>query len=131
MPQNDANSAVNGSPISLVPETSEAAYSIRIALGSPDETCPVAEPRSFPMSSSLKLAIPDPFPVQKWHQPYADALIEDDPARVPARIASAAAAILARQMELLHLPVQTDENVDLLNAERALAQLKKYSCLPR
>ncbi len=60
-----------------------------------------------------------------WHRPYAEALLESDPAKLPAVIAAAERAILARHKELSVSPSAPDESLDLRNAANALSQLKQ------
>lgn len=64
------------------------------------------------------------FFTQQWHKPYAEALLEDDPAKLPALIAAADQAILTRYLELNASAIPTDERLDLRHAVDALSQLK-------
>jgi hypothetical protein len=81
--------------------------------------------------SAPKEAIPDRFACQKWHRPYAEALIEKDPARRASLVREARRAILARYLERyselpLEFPLstmQSDETCDLWNAVIALSEL--------
>jgi hypothetical protein len=65
------------------------------------------------------------FVAQIWHRPYAEALIEADPVRLRALIAEAEQAIRARYLQLCVSSVPWDEDLDLLDAMNALAELKK------
>jgi hypothetical protein len=65
------------------------------------------------------------FAAQVWHRPYAEALIETDPARLQALIAEAERAISTRYLQLSGSSVPWDEGLDLLDAIHALSQLKK------
>jgi len=65
------------------------------------------------------------FVTEVWHRPYAEALLEDDPARLRTLIAEAERAILIRYLQLSAGPVPRDESPALLDAVDALSQLKK------
>jgi hypothetical protein len=71
------------------------------------------------------MALESMFVTQSWHRPYAEALMETDPAELPSLIALAERAILTRYRELKALQVSSDELVDLRHAIEALSQLKK------
>ena len=60
-----------------------------------------------------------------WHRPYVEALLEEDWIKIPALIASAERAILARYLEIFACPVCMGESLDLQHAIHALSQLKK------
>lgn len=72
-----------------------------------------------------EMALESMFVTQSWHRPYAEALMETDPAELPSLIALAERAILTRYRELKALQVSSDELVDLRHAIEALSQLKK------
>jgi hypothetical protein len=69
------------------------------------------------------------FFTQQWHRPYAEALLESDPAKLPGLVAVAEQAILNRYLELTASASTTDERVDLGHAVDALAQLRKTNRL--
>jgi hypothetical protein len=60
---------------------------------------------------------------QKWHRPYAEALLEPDPIRASAAISNANRAILGRYLELCTMDNRVDEVRDLENAMNALSDL--------
>jgi hypothetical protein len=60
---------------------------------------------------------------QKWHGPYAEALLETDPVRARAAIANAKRAVLGRYLELCVIKNRVDEARDLENATNALSDL--------
>ena len=70
-----------------------------------------------------EFAIPDRFACQRWHRPYAEALIEKDPARRARLIVEARQEILQRYLELFQMPAPTEETRDLWNAAVALSEL--------
>jgi len=72
-----------------------------------------------------KVDLRDFFVTQSWHRPYAEALLESDPEKLPALIADAERAILSRYIELSAFPEPTDEVLDLQHAVFALSQLSK------
>jgi hypothetical protein len=78
-----------------------------------------------PLISRNNLDFKKLFVIQNWHRPYAEALLEADPATLPALIAVAEREILARCFELSVSPVPMDEKLDLRHAVRALSRLKK------
>jgi hypothetical protein len=65
------------------------------------------------------------FAEQKWHKPYADALLQGDAARTPGAIDVAERAIFTHFLELAATSERTDESIDMQNAIDALSQLKK------
>jgi hypothetical protein len=69
----------------------------------------------------------DFFVTQRWHRPYAEALLNSNPMNLPVLIAQAEHAIRERYVELSITPSPTDELVDLRHAVEALAQLKAAS----
>jgi len=73
----------------------------------------------------------DTFAKRKWHQPYADALLEGDPSKIPAAIANAEDAIFNRYLELSVSRHASDETVDLMHAVDALLELKDKQGNPR
>ncbi|MGB2665948.1 MAG: hypothetical protein WAK48_18235 [Candidatus Acidiferrum sp.] len=76
------------------------------------------------------LAAPGPFGTngvltsQKWHQPYAEALMEVEPAKRAPLIAEAERAIFGRYLELCVTPAAIEHSIDLQNAVYYLMQLK-------
>lgn len=64
------------------------------------------------------------FEQQKWHKPYADALMEGDSSKIPAAVANAERAIFNRYLELWASKDQSDERVDLWLAVEALRELE-------
>jgi hypothetical protein len=65
------------------------------------------------------------FLTQKWHRPYAEALLEADACKLRALISEAERAIFARYLELHAAPGVTDESLDLQHAVHALSELKR------
>jgi hypothetical protein len=68
------------------------------------------------------------FVAQNWHKPYAEALIETDPANLSVLIAEAVQAILGRYLQLADSPTAMEETLDLLNAADALYQIRNAIC---
>lgn len=64
------------------------------------------------------------FAPQEWHKLYGEALLEDDPSKLPEAIAAAKREILTRYLEPW---LSRDENVDLMHAVAALDALRKPS----
>jgi hypothetical protein len=62
---------------------------------------------------------------ETWHRPYAEVLMETEPARQIALIAEAERAIFDRYLELHITPAAADQGIDLQNAVYYLSQLKK------
>jgi hypothetical protein len=62
---------------------------------------------------------------EKWHGPYAQALMESDPAKLGTLIPEAEQAILNRYLELCSTPATVENNRDLQNAVYHLSKLKK------
>jgi hypothetical protein len=60
---------------------------------------------------------------QKWHGPYAEALLETDPVRAGAAISNAKRAILGRYLELCTMENRVDEALDLENAMNTLRDI--------
>jgi hypothetical protein len=61
---------------------------------------------------------------EAWHGPYAEALIEADPAKSKRLIAAAERAIFTRYLELCVSPGSQDQYHDLRQAVNALSELK-------
>jgi hypothetical protein len=61
---------------------------------------------------------------EKWHGPYAEVLIETDPAKSERLIAVAKRAIFTRYLELCVSPGSQDQYHDLRQAVNALSELK-------
>ncbi|MGA2096584.1 MAG: hypothetical protein ABSH39_09825 [Candidatus Acidiferrum sp.] len=68
---------------------------------------------------------------EKWHRPYAEALIETDPAESIRLIALAERAIITRYLELCICPGSEDEYQDLWQAVDALSELKEINTTSR
>jgi hypothetical protein len=68
---------------------------------------------------------------QKWHGPYAEALLETDPVRASAAISNAKRAILGRYLELCVMENRVDEARDLENAMNALSDLSSKKWMAR
>jgi hypothetical protein len=64
------------------------------------------------------------FARQKWHKPYADALMEGDSSKIPAAIAKAERAIFGRYLELRFSAFHAEETADL---DRAIAALREIT----
>jgi hypothetical protein len=62
---------------------------------------------------------------EKWHGPYAQALMESDPAKLGLLIPEAERAILNRYLELCSTPATVENNSDLQDAVCHLSKLKK------
>ncbi len=62
---------------------------------------------------------------QKWHQPYAQAVMEAEPAKRAPLIAKAKCAIFGRYLELCVTPAAIEHSIDLQNAVYYLLQLKE------
>jgi hypothetical protein len=65
------------------------------------------------------------FVLQNWHRSYAQALLETDPTKRAAIVATAKQMILDRHVELHDYSIQTAEGLDLRQAFQALTQLKE------
>jgi hypothetical protein len=63
----------------------------------------------------------------KWHRPYAEALIEGDPAKSKRLIVLAKRAIFTRYLELSAFPGSQDEYHDLRQAVNALSEPNEIS----
>jgi hypothetical protein len=64
---------------------------------------------------------------EKWHRPYAEALIEADPAKSRRLITVAQRAIFTRYLELLFSPGSQAQYHDLRQAVNALSELKEVN----
>jgi len=62
---------------------------------------------------------------ENWHKPYADALMEVEPQRLPRLIVEAERAIFVRYLELCMNPRPIEISRDLQNAVCVLIDLKK------
>jgi hypothetical protein len=71
------------------------------------------------------------FVIHNWQRSYAKALLETDPEKLLAIIATAERMMIDRQIELRDYSIQTVEGLDLRNGFRALAELKKSTALAR
>jgi hypothetical protein len=65
------------------------------------------------------------FVIHNWQRSYAKALLETDPEKLLAIVATAERMILDRNFQLVDYSIQTVEGLDLRHAFRALAELKK------
>ena len=68
---------------------------------------------------------------EKWHRPYAEALIEADPANSKRLIAVAKRAIFTRYLELSVSPGSQDQYHDLRQAVNVLSELKEINATGR
>jgi len=64
------------------------------------------------------------FAKQRWHKPYADALMEGDTQKLASAIAKAERAIFNRYLELSTAEDHSDERMDLCRAVEALRELE-------
>jgi len=64
---------------------------------------------------------------EEWHGPYAEALIEPDPAKSKRLIAVAERAIFTRYLELCVSSGTKDQYLDLRQAVNALSELKEIN----
>jgi hypothetical protein len=62
---------------------------------------------------------------EKWHRPYAEVLMETEPAKLTPLIAEAERAIFDRYLELRITTAAAEHSIDLENAVYYLSQLKK------
>lgn len=62
---------------------------------------------------------------EKWHRPYAEALMEADPAKLDQIIALAERAIFTRYLELCVSPGSRDPYHDLRQAVNELSELRE------
>jgi hypothetical protein len=93
-----------------------------------DENLPAASsesaPSEPPRSWGATFERSHLFFMQQWHRPYAEALLEENTAKLPELITAAERAILTRYLELNASNIPTDERIDLRHAVDALVQLK-------
>jgi hypothetical protein len=75
------------------------------------------------ITEGLTANLNGPMRSQKWHGPYAEALLETDPVKAGAAISNAKRAILGRYLELCTMENRVDEVRDLENAMNALSDL--------
>jgi hypothetical protein len=68
---------------------------------------------------------------EEWHRPYAEALMETDPAKLVRLIGKAERAIFGRYLELCMAPAAIEQGIDLRNAVYCLSQLKKANRSPK
>jgi hypothetical protein len=71
------------------------------------------------------------FVIQNWQRSYAQALLETDPEKRLAIIATAERMILGRHFQLVDYSIQTVEGRDLRYAFRALEELKRAAASDR
>jgi hypothetical protein len=71
------------------------------------------------------------FIIQNWQRLYAQALLETDPEKRLAIIATAERMILDRHFQLVDYSIQTVEGRDLRHAFRALDELKRAAAPAR
>ncbi len=69
------------------------------------------------------------FATEKWHRPYANALMEKDPAKLAPLVAEAEHAIFNRYLELSLSPAPPEYFRDLQNAIDVLIELKTSTAL--
>jgi hypothetical protein len=62
---------------------------------------------------------------ERWHRPYAEVLMETEPAKLPPLIAEAEREIFDRYLRLRITPAAAEHSIDLENAVYYLSQLKK------
>jgi hypothetical protein len=62
---------------------------------------------------------------EKWHKPYAEALLETDPVKVLTLISEAEHEILTRFLELHQSPGSREQNLDLRRAIDTLVTLRR------
>jgi hypothetical protein len=78
------------------------------------------QPANRAHDGSIKFTLPP------WHKPYGEALLEDDAGKLPAAIAAAEQAIIARYLELSAATILADERLDLRYAVDVLSELKTH-----
>jgi hypothetical protein len=71
------------------------------------------------------------FVIQNWQRSYAKALLETDPEKRLAIIATAERMILDRHFELVDYSIRTVEGLDLRHAFQSLVELKKAAAPAR
>jgi hypothetical protein len=62
---------------------------------------------------------------EKWHKPYAEALLETDPIKVITFISEAEHEILRRFLEFHQSPGSKEQNLDLSRAVATLVALRR------
>jgi hypothetical protein len=62
---------------------------------------------------------------EKWHKPYAEALLETDPVKVVELISEAEHEILRRFLEFHESPGSKEQNLDLRRAVDTLVTLRR------
>lgn len=62
---------------------------------------------------------------EKWHKPYAEALLETDPLKVVTLISEAEHEILRRFLEFHQSPGSKEQNLDLRRAVDTLVTLRR------
>jgi hypothetical protein len=62
---------------------------------------------------------------EKWHKPYAEALLETDPLKVLTLISEAEHEILTRLLEFQLSPGSKEQNLDLRRAVDTLVTLRR------
>lgn len=117
------------------PQVSTATNSIDPQSASPTPGQGI-EPEMKSLSSQILRVAPQPanrahdgsirFVLPPWHKPYGEALLEDDPGKLPAAIAAAEQAIIARYLELSASTILADERLDLRYAVDVLSELKTH-----
>ena len=120
---------------SLEPQVSTAPNSIDPQSSSPTPGQGI-EPEMNSLSSQILPGAPQAanhagdctirFTLPHWHKPYGEALLQEDPGKLPAAIAAAEQAILARYRELSASTILADERLDLRHAIDALSELKTH-----
>jgi hypothetical protein len=66
---------------------------------------------------------------EKWHKPYAEALLETDPAKVLTLISEAEHEILTRFFEFHQSPGSKEQSLDLRRAVDTLVHSEGATCL--
>jgi len=69
------------------------------------------------------------FALPHWHKPYGEALLQDNPSKLPAAIAAAEQAIIARYLELSASTILAEERRDHRHAVDTLSDLKRMAPL--
>jgi hypothetical protein len=92
--------------------------------GETPPAAPESAPREQPRNWGAAFELNHLFFMQQWHKPYAEALLEGNPAKLAELITAAERAILTRYLELNASNIPTDERLDLRHAVDALTQLK-------
>jgi hypothetical protein len=79
--------------------------------------------QTIALMEGLASDLREPLRLQKWHRPYAEALLETDPVKAIAAISYAKRVILGRYLELCAMENRVDDVLDLENAMNALSEL--------